>query len=153
MWHRCGAKMAALTMLSICLLSTPGCWRQRAVQAQVVAARAAAQAEMDAARAAQEAALNVGRAKGTAEAQRDIGNNILKLKEYPPTPAPAWQAKYVELLKERCNVEYEVVQGPPGISETLQAEVVAYNDVMKAEIERRFEVGILDRLRKEAEGI
>jgi hypothetical protein len=104
MW-RCNRASLLAGMLAVCLLSITGCWRQRAVQAQVVAARAAAQAEMDAARAAQEAALNAGRAKGTAEAQRDIGNDILKQKEYPPTPSPAWHAKYVELLKERCSVQ------------------------------------------------
>jgi len=151
MRQRCVARLAALAMLSICLLSTPGCWRQRAVQAQVVAARAAAQAERDAARAAMEAAVNAAQAKGTTEAQREIGNGFLKQKEYPPTPSPPWHKKYVDLLKER-NIEYEVVQGPPGISETLQAEVAAYNEAMKTEIERRFEVGILDNLRNEAQG-
>ena len=45
---------------------------------------------------------------------------------------------------------WEVVQGPAD-SDVLRNEVTAYNDVMRTEIENRFEAGILDKLRAEAE--
>jgi hypothetical protein len=67
-------------------------------------------------------------------------------------PSPAWHAKYVKLLKERCNVAWEVVQRPANISDALLDEVNAYNEVMRVEIERRFGANIFEKLRAEAEG-
>jgi hypothetical protein len=138
--------------LMICLLSAPGCrWQQGLAQQR--AARAAALAERDALQAEAQAALKRGHAvKGSADATCDIGNDALKLKEYPPTPSPAWHEKYVKLLKERCNVEWEVVQGPAVVSEALVQEVAAYNELMRVEVERRFGDGILLKLQNEAEG-
>jgi len=112
---------------------------------------AAARAEEKAAAEAQRAMVAAAQARGTTAAQQDAGRDVLKLKEYPPLPAPAWHQKYVALLKERCNVEWEVVQGPAD-SVALREEVIAYNAVMRAEIERRFGADILLKLQIEAEG-
>jgi hypothetical protein len=131
------------------LLTAPGCWQQRLAQQR--AAVAFARAERDAMQEDQ-AVRDAARAQGAANATRDIGNDILKWKEYPPAPSPPWQAKYVTLLKERCNVEWEVVQGPAVVSDKLREEVAAYNEVMRVEIERRFGADILQKLRDEAEG-
>jgi hypothetical protein len=139
---------AATAILAICLATATGCGPIVAARQQKAAVAAAVQAE----KAALNAALNAASAKGSADATQDIGNGMLKQKEYPPLPAPAWHPKYVTLLKERCNVEWEVVQGPPGVSETLRAEVAAYNEVMRVEIERRCGAGIFQKLRDEAEG-
>jgi hypothetical protein len=150
--HRSAASLAVGAVLAVCLLSSTGCWQQRMAQQRAVAAQAAAQADANAARAAAEAALQADRAQGTAAATQDIANDVLKQKEYPPLPSPAWHAQYVKLLKERCIVEWEVVQGPANISDSLREEVNAYNEVMRAEIERRFGADIFEKLQAEAEG-
>ena len=46
-------------------------------------------------------------------------------------------------------IEYKVVDAP-AYSEQLKAEVNAWNNIMKAEIERQFGAGILEELYNEA---
>jgi hypothetical protein len=144
------ARLTASVLLALCLFSSTGCWQQRLAQQRALAAQAAVM-QADAARAAAEAVLQAARTKGIAAAANDTGNDTLKLKEYPPMPPPPWHAKYVQRLKEHCNAEWEVVQGPAD-SDALREEVNAYNEVMRVEIERRFGVGILEKLRAEAQG-
>lgn len=152
MKHGKASSLAAGILLAVCLLSSTGCWQQRLAQQRAMAAQAAAQAEENAVRAELQAALQAARVKGTAAATQDIANDVLKLQEYQPPLSPPWHAKYVQLLKERCNVEWEEVQGPGNISDSLREGVNAYNEVMQVEIERRFGADILDKLRAEAQG-
>ncbi|MFM7058500.1 MAG: hypothetical protein ACKO2P_16425 [Planctomycetota bacterium] len=75
----------------------------------------------------------------------------LLLKEYPPLPSPPEHAVYVQLLKERCGVDYEVPKPPSGTSEAaFIAEVRAWNQVMESAIEQKFGAGILQTLRRDA---
>ena len=149
MRHFNGAGLATVAVVAVFVLSAPGCWQQRVAQQR---AMAAALAEEKAAVDTMLVAVDAARVKGTADATQDIARGNLKQKEYPPFPSPPWHQNYVTLLSERCNVEWEVVQGPAGISDTLREEVNAYNTVMITEIERRFGVGILEKLQHEAEG-
>ena len=92
------------------------------------------------------------REKGAREAKDAIAAGVLKLKEYPPLPSPAWQGKYIQLLKERCGVDYEVPQLPKGISEAdFIEEIRGWNGVMEAEIKKKFGDDILQKLREEAQ--
>jgi hypothetical protein len=87
--------------------------------------------------------------KGVQEAKAAIAEGKLKIKEYPPLPSPAGHGEFIKLLKEKCGVDYEVVSAP-GFSEDLQAEVKAWNDVMRPEIQRRFGPTIFQDLEQEA---
>ncbi|HKB03930.1 MAG TPA: hypothetical protein VKD90_17035 [Gemmataceae bacterium] len=92
-----------------------------------------------------------GREKGVRDAQAAIAAGELKLKEYPPLPSPAAHGEYIQLLRERCDVGYEVPAKPPGLAEAVFAEEVrGWNDTMEAEINRKFGAGILGRLHQEA---
>jgi hypothetical protein len=92
------------------------------------------------------------REKGAREAKDALAAGVLKLKEYPPLPSPAWQGKYIQLLKERCGVDYEVPQLPKGTSEAdFIEEIRGWNGVMEAEIKRKFGDDILQKLREEAQ--
>lgn len=92
-----------------------------------------------------------GRERGVREATDAIAAGTLKLKEYPPLPSPASHQEYINLLRERCGVGYEVPQRPPGVAEAdFIEEVRGWNDTMTAEIERRFGAGVLGRLKDEA---
>jgi hypothetical protein len=90
------------------------------------------------------------RDKGAREATESINAGKLMLKEYPPLPSPAGHQEYVQLLKEKCGVEYQVPNLPAGVKEDdFIQEVRGWNDTMQAEIQRRFGADILDRLREE----
>ena len=87
-------------------------------------------------------------AKAAADA---VAAGKLLLKEYPPLPSPPGQSQYVELLKQRCGVDYQVPALPAGVSETeFMAQVRAWNEVMTVAIEKKFGAGILTQLRNEA---
>jgi hypothetical protein len=92
-----------------------------------------------------------GRQKGIQDAERDVQNGVLKLKEYPPLPYSLTEIKYIKLLQERCAVGHEV-QTATGNEPELRAEVEAYNSVMTAEIKKKFGADILAKLRQEAGG-
>jgi hypothetical protein len=95
---------------------------------------------------------SAARAKGVKDALDAIAAGTLKLKEYPPLPSPAWQGEYIKLLKERCNVDYEVPQLPAGTSEAdFREEVHGWNDTMIAEINKRFGADTVQKLQKEAQ--
>jgi hypothetical protein len=78
----------------------------------------------------------------------DIEKGLLRQKEFP-LPDPGWFKGYVELLRTECGVEWETVD-PKGDNRG-RAELDGYNDVMRVEIEHRYEGGILDKLKKRAE--
>lgn len=90
--------------------------------------------------------------KGAKEATDAIAAGTLVLKEYPPLPSPAWQGHYIRLLKERCNVDYQVPELPKGVAEAdFIQEIQGWNEVMTAEIRKRFGNDILKQLHEEAE--
>lgn len=92
-----------------------------------------------------------GAAKATADATAAAAAGKLLLKEYSPLPSPPGHSLYVELLKQRCGVDYQVPALPAGVSETeFMAQVQAWNAVMTAAIEKKFGAGILTQLRNEA---
>jgi hypothetical protein len=91
------------------------------------------------------------RAKGAQDAKDVIAAGVLKIKEYPPLPSPAWQGDYIRLLKDRCGVDYEVPALPAGVSEAdFIEEIRGWNDVMRAEIRKRFGERVLEDLQEEA---
>jgi len=92
-----------------------------------------------------------GRQKGLHDAERDVKDGVLKLKEYPPLPYSLAEIKYIKLLKERCGVGREVLSGP-GKEQDLRAEAEAYNSVMTGEIKKKFGADVLAKLRQEAGG-
>lgn len=90
-----------------------------------------------------------GREKGVREATLAIAEGQLKLKEYPPTPSPPGHNEYVALLREKCGVTYKAISHP-GFSEELKQEVGGWNEVMEAEIKRKFGEDIFQQLHDEA---
>ena len=92
------------------------------------------------------------RDRGAREAAKAVAAGTLRLKEYPPPPASAVHGEYIKLLQEKCGVGYESLSLPPGIAEAdFRAEVAGWNEVMTAEINRKFGAGILGQLREEAQ--
>jgi hypothetical protein len=92
-----------------------------------------------------------GREKGVRDAQVAIAAGELKVKEYPPLPSPAAHGEYIQLLRERGGIGYEVPTKPPGVAESVFVdEVRGWNDTMEVEINRKFGAGILGRLRQQA---
>jgi hypothetical protein len=90
-------------------------------------------------------------AKGVQEAREALAAGVLRLKEYPPLPSPLGHAEYIRLLKERCGVDYEVPELPKGTAEAdFVQEIRGWNQVMEAEIRKRFGNDILQQLREEA---
>lgn len=124
---RNGASLVMIGVLALCLV-VPGCLVDQAARQKADA-----------------------RALGTASAQADVANGILKQKEYPPLPYSLQQINYIRLLKSECGVEWDVVNGVPD-SPALRAEVAAYNDVMRGEIARKFGADIFQKLHERAEG-
>jgi hypothetical protein len=91
------------------------------------------------------------RDKGAKAAAATIAAGTLTLREYPPLPYPPGHQEYVKLLRERCGVGSQVPRLPAGVPEAgFIEEVRGWNDVMEAEIERRYGVGIFAELRAEA---
>ena len=88
------------------------------------------------------------RLKGMKAALADLQAGKLKQQSFP-IPPPPWHGQYLELLKKECGVEWETVD-PKGDNRG-RAELDGYNDVMRVEIEHRYEGGILDKLKKRAE--
>jgi hypothetical protein len=94
---------------------------------------------------------SAGREKGVKDATDAIAAGKLKLKEYPSLPYPPGHQEYVQLLRDRCEVEYEVPRLPPGVAETdFIQEVRSWNEIMEAEVRRKFGIDIFERLHEEA---
>jgi hypothetical protein len=90
------------------------------------------------------------RERGAEAARADITAGLLKQKEYPPLPYSKQQIEFLKLLRSECGVTNEVVSGPTE-SAAMRQEVAAYNDVMGAEIRRRFGADIFQKLHEKAE--
>jgi hypothetical protein len=92
-----------------------------------------------------------GREKGAREAADAIAAGTLKLKEYPPLPSPPGHQEYVELLRERCGVGYEVPRLPPGVAQAdFIQEVRGWNEAVKAKVKQKHGAGIFEQLHEEA---
>lgn len=87
-----------------------------------------------------------GRQGGTEAARRDIAKGHLELRVYGEMFGS--DAEYAQLLKERLGVRWNRVAYCI-VTERQLNEWKAYNKVMTKEIERRFGVGILERLERE----
>jgi len=90
------------------------------------------------------------REKGRQAAEEDLKKGVLKQKEYPPLPYSLQMMRFIRLLKSECGVEWEVVNSKED-SKELREEVAAYNEVMRAAIEKKFGPGAFARLREKAE--
>lgn len=86
------------------------------------------------------------------EAKASIDAGKIILKEYPPLPAPGWHSTYVQLLRERFQVEYVVPKRPEGTKESdFIAQVRAWNAVMEAEIARKHGAEAMAKAHADAE--
>lgn len=88
------------------------------------------------------------RHRGTEAARRDIARGHLELRVYGEIFYS--EKEYAQLLKERLGVCWNRVAYCI-VTERQSNEWNAYNKVMEREIERRYGVGILERLEREAE--
>lgn len=77
----------------------------------------------------------------------------LRLLEYPPLPYPPGHNIYTDLLKQRCQVEWEM--GRPGeLPEELYIQhVQGWNSAVEAEIRKRYGQSIMDDLYRESQQI
>ena len=83
---------------------------------------------------------------GSTEAERDIKDNILKLKTHGLRGEA--DKEYANLLRIHCNTEVEYVAEE--IRPARAKEISQYNQVMKQAIEKRYGVGVLDKLYQQA---
>ena len=98
-------------------------------------------------RGSADAQRETARPFGVEEARRDIAAGRLALKTHGLLSAQG--GAFADLLRTRLGVELTEVAGCAVPGEQLR-EIMAYNRVMTAEIERRFGSGIVERLRQEA---
>lgn len=91
------------------------------------------------------------RGRGQADAERDIkaGKLRQRFRHGGRADAPPWFARYRQMLHKR-GVEAEV-KPEVGPIRGLPPDDREYNEVMKAEIEKKLGAGALDKLRKLAE--
>jgi hypothetical protein len=85
---------------------------------------------------------------GRAEAQKDIASGKIILKSYG-LPVPWSEAYRSNLLSQ-----YQIVSRPVAgcaVTKTLVERVKGYNEIAKAEIERRYGTGVVQRVAREAE--
>ncbi|MDP7205518.1 MAG: hypothetical protein QGH11_08120 [Pirellulaceae bacterium] len=77
----------------------------------------------------------------------------LRRLEYPPLPYPPGHNIYTDLLKERCQVEWEI--GRPGdMAEDIYIQhVQGWNSAVEEEIRKRFGPSIMEDLYQEAQQI
>jgi hypothetical protein len=64
-----------------------------------------------------------------------------------PTP---WDGDYAKLLREKCQIQVRVVAGCV-VDEKIVGHAKGYNEVSKAEINRRFGSNVLEETRSEVQ--
>lgn len=89
-----------------------------------------------------------GEVNGRADAQKDLKAGKLILETMGPPPAP-WERTYEKLLKERYGITYSWVAGCI-VNDRVMGHADGYNEIMAAEIERRFGKGVLEKTAEEA---
>jgi hypothetical protein len=92
------------------------------------------------------------RGRGQVDADRDIQAGKLKLRfrHGRRSDPPAWFPEYQRLLDQRCGVVCDV-RPEAGPIAGLHPDDREYNEVMTVAIEKQHGVGILEKLRKQAE--
>ena len=98
-------------------------------------------------------AVLASKGRGEVDAERDIKAGKLKLRfRYGRGTAnpPPWFTEYQRLLKERCGVETDI-RPEAGPIHGLHPDDREYNEVVTAEIEKRFGDGIVGKLKRQAE--
>lgn len=91
----------------------------------------------------------LGELKGRADARKDLQAGKLRIETMGPPPAP-WEVTYVKLLKERYGITYSWVAGCI-VNDRVSGHARAYNQIMEAEIERRFGKDALKNTADEAQ--
>ena len=80
--------------------------------------------------------------EGKEDAKNDIAKGILKIKRYGLTAAI--QQSWIDEIKKSHGIE--IVENGCGLFNTTAEYFIAYNEVMKAEISKRFGVKFLEKL-------
>ena len=89
---------------------------------------------------------------GAAAARQSIERgDPLVLKEYPPLPYPPGHNIYTDLLKERCQVQWELVRPGELPEQDFIQQVQGWNVVVEEEIRKRHGPAIMDDLYKESQ--
>jgi hypothetical protein len=98
-------------------------------------------------------AVLASRGRGQVDADRDIQAGQLKLRfrHGRRSDPPVWFPAYQRLLEHRCGVACDV-RPEAGPIAGLHPDDREYNEVMTVEIENRHGAGIVQKLRKQAEG-
>lgn len=86
--------------------------------------------------------------KGRADARKDLKAGKLKVEVMGGPPAP-WEGTYGRLLKERYGIEYNWVADCV-VSDQVIGHAKGYNEIMGAEITRRFGKDALGKTAEEA---
>lgn len=90
-----------------------------------------------------------GEVNGRADARKDLQAGKLNIETMGPPPAP-WEGAYEKLLKERHGITYSWVAGCI-VNDRVSGHARAYNQIMEAEIERRFGKDVLKKTADEAQ--
>lgn len=102
---------------------------------------------------ASEEAIPATKGRGQVEAERDLKAGTLRIRfNHSRSGEPSWFKEYRRLLNEKCGVEVDVrpVSGPIA---GLHPDDREYNEVVIAEIEKLHGAGIVEKLKKQAEGM
>ncbi len=89
--------------------------------------------------------------KGRADARRDLKAGKLRV-EAMGGPSEPWEGTNVRLLKERYGIEFDLVADCV-VSDSVIGHAKGYNEIMGAEISRRFGKDVLGKTAEEARKI
>jgi hypothetical protein len=87
---------------------------------------------------------------GEVEAERDLKAGKMRLRFKHRGGEPSWFKGYSKLLNDRCGVE-TVLMPDGGPIAGLHPDDREYNEVMTAAVEKKHGVGVLERLKAEAQ--
>jgi len=87
--------------------------------------------------------------KGRADARKDLQAGKLAVEVMGPPP-PMWMDAYQRLAKERYGIEHRWVAGCM-VGSRVMGHADGYNEIMEAEIERRFGKDALKKTADEAQ--
>jgi hypothetical protein len=100
------------------------------------------------ARRAKDEARKIGAASALQSIER---GDPLVLKEYPPRPYPPGHNIYTDLLKERCQVQWKLVQPGELPEQDFIQQVQGWNVVIEEEIRNRHGATIMEDLSSESQ--
>jgi hypothetical protein len=84
---------------------------------------------------------------GRADAEKDLRNNVLAIERFG-LPA-VWDPEYSAILQEKYHIVVRPVAGCV-VNADIIGHARGYNEVSRAEIERRFGADVFEKARKEA---